>query len=104
MLVDCLVFLQLFLHLIFDFATNAIPLQIQRLDMLVLLERIHELLHLFVANRIISQVNMLDKAELSNEFCQKIEILDSFLSKLEAHCGAEVDIWHLLFVALGGPS
>ena len=84
-LVDSLVFLQLFLHFILYPATNTITLKVQCLNMFILLQRIHEFFHLIVANRIISQVNMLNEAELPHKLCQKIEILDAFLAQGEAH-------------------
>ena len=66
-LVDCLVFLQFFLHFTLYFATDAVSIKVQCLNMFILLQGVHEFFHLIVANRIVPQVNMLNETELPHK-------------------------------------
>ena len=53
--------------------------------MLVLLQGVHELLHFFIADRIVAKIDMLNESELPHKLGQEVKTLDFVLAELEAH-------------------
>lgn len=83
--VDCLVLLKLFVHPALELATDTISVNLKLLNMLVLLQCVHELFHLLIADRIVTKIDMLNEPELPHKLGQEIKTLDFVLAKLEAH-------------------
>ena len=83
--VDCLILLKLLVHPALELATDTISINLKLLNMLILLQGVHELFHFLIADGIVSKIDMLNEPELPHKLGQEIKTLDFVLAELKAH-------------------
>ena len=80
-LVDFVILLELFLHSLFELATNLVALNVDVLNVMISFYCLHKFLHFNVADGIVVQIDMLNAREFSDKLCQEVELLKTLAFK-----------------------